>query len=247
MVWREFHGRYLGSLLGSIWAILNPMAMIFVYTVIFSKIMRARLPGVDDTLGFGIFLCSGILTWGFFSELLGRCPNIFIEHANLIKKMNFPRITLPFILLLSSSINFLIIFGIFLLFLLVTGRFPGWVIISFLPLLLLQQTFAVGLGILLGTLNVFFRDIAQFIGIVLLFWFWFTPVIYPITILPERIQKLILMNPMTQIITSYQNIILYGSWPNWHQLYFHILGAIVTLLLGFIVFKKLCHDLVDEL
>jgi lipopolysaccharide transport system permease protein len=82
MVWREFWGRYLGSLLGSIWSVLNPMAMIFIYTVIFSKIMRARLTEVDDTMGYGMFLCAGLLTWDFFSELLGRCPGIFIGQVN---------------------------------------------------------------------------------------------------------------------------------------------------------------------
>ena len=119
MVWREFRGRYLGSLMGSIWAILNPLAMIVVYTLIFSKIMRARLIGMDDTMAYGMFLCAGLLTWGFFSELLGRCQTIFIEQANLLKKLSFPKITLPFILLFSSAINFTIIFGLFLIFLLV--------------------------------------------------------------------------------------------------------------------------------
>jgi len=161
MVWREFRGRYLGSPFGSIWSVLNPMAMIFVYTVIFSKIMQARLAGIDDTMAYGIFLCAGLLTWGFFSELLGRGPNIFIEQANLLKKVSFPRITLPVILLFSTVINFAIIFSLFLLFLIVTGRFPGWSILGFLPLLLVQQAFALGLGMLLGALNVFFEILAS--------------------------------------------------------------------------------------
>jgi len=247
MVWREFWGRYLGSLLGSIWSILNPMAMIFIYTVIFSKIMRARLSGVEDTMAYGMFLCAGLLTWGFFSELLGRCPNIFIEQANLLKKVSFPRITLPVILLFSSAVNFVIIFGIFLLFLIITGRFPGWAILAFLPLLLIQQTFAVGLGMLLGTLNVFFRDVGQFVSIVLQFWFWLTPIVYPVTILPERIRSVIELNPMTRLVASYQQIILHGHWPHWAQLQFHTIGALITLILGFIVFHKLSGEIVDEL
>lgn len=95
MVGREFRVRYAGSLLGTIWSNVNPLAMVFVYTVIFSKVMQAKLAGVNDTLAYGLFLCAGILTWGFFSEVLSRSPAIFIEHANLLKKVSFPRITLP--------------------------------------------------------------------------------------------------------------------------------------------------------
>ena len=208
MVKREFRVRYLGSLLGSIWSILNPLAMIFIYTVIFSKVMRARLAVSDDAWAYGVFLCSGLLTWNYFTELLLRCQTIFIEQANLLKKVNFPRITLPVIILFSSTINFLIIFCIFLFFLLVTGRFPSWSLIGLIPLLLTQQAFALGFGTLLGTMNVFFRDVGHLVGIVVQFWFWLTPIIYPVAILPDKIKQFIMLNPMTGIITSYQQILL---------------------------------------
>jgi lipopolysaccharide transport system permease protein len=247
MVGREFKSRYLGSFLGSIWAILNPIAMIFVYTVIFSKVMRSRLMGSEDTWAYGVFLCAGLLTWNFFAELLSRCQTIFIENANMIKKVNFPRTTLPVILFLSSSINFIIIFGIFIIFLLIMGRFPGWCIIGFVPLLIIQQAFALGLGIFLGTMNVFFRDIGQFVGIILQFWFWFTPIIYPVSILPEKIKALLSFNPMTKFITSYQQIILHSQWPDIYSLKFHIIGAFLFLAAGFSIFKKLSGDIADEL
>ncbi|MBT8490485.1 MAG: ABC transporter permease, partial [Deltaproteobacteria bacterium] len=230
-----------------IWSILQPVAMVFVYTVIFSKIMRARVAGIDDTLAFGLFICAGLFTWAFFSELLGRCPNLFIDQANLLKKVNFPRLTLPATLLLSSTINFSIIFGIFLSFLILTGRFPGYVIISFLPLLLIQQAFALGLGMILGTLNVFFRDVGHFLNIVLQFWFWLTPIVYPFAIVPENIRNLLNLNPMTKIIVAYQQIILNGDWPQWEQFIFHVVIALGTLILGYMVFKSLSDDIVDEL
>ena len=247
MVGREFRVRYLGSLFGSIWSILNPMAMVFIYTIVFSKIMGARLKGVDDSMAYGIFLCSGLLTWGFFSELLSRCQYIFIEQANLLKKVRFPRITLPAVLLLSSALNFSIIFGIFLIFLVVTGRFPGINILGIIPILFIQQGFALGIGLFLGTLNVFFRDVGHFISIVLQFWFWLTPIIYPITILPTRVQNFIQLNPMTQIITSYQQIILYNLWPSWAKLQFHALLAVIALIIGSVIFIRLSGEIVDEL
>jgi lipopolysaccharide transport system permease protein len=247
MVWREFRSRYLNSLFGSIWSILNPVAMIFVYTVIFSKIMQARLAGSNDTMAYGIFLCAGLLPWGFFSELLARCPNIFIEQANLLKKISFPRVTLPLILFLSTAVNFAIIFIIFLLFLLITGRFPGLNIVAFVPLLILQQVFALGLGMVLGSINVFFRDVGQFIGIVLQFWFWLTPIVYPVTILPERIHRIIDLNPMTRLVAAYQEIVLHGHWPQWSLFRFHLIGALTALIIGFVVFRRLSVDIVDEL
>jgi lipopolysaccharide transport system permease protein len=247
MVAREFRGRYLNSLLGSVWSVLNPLAMVFIYTIIFSKIMRARLVGTDDSMAYGVFLCAGLLTWGYFAELLSRCQTVFIEQGNLMKKVNFPRITLPVILLLSSTVNFAIIFSIFIFFLVIIGRFPGWSIFGFLPLLILQQSIALGLGILLGTMNVFFRDIGHLIGIALQFWFWLTPVIYPVTILPERARQIVALNPMTNIVGSYQQIILYGKWPMWQDLVFQLILAICALFFGLLTFRRLSGDLVDEL
>jgi len=247
MVAREFRSRYMGSLLGGIWSILNPLAMIFIYTVIFSRVMRAKLPGIDDPMAYGLFVCAGLLPWIFFTELLARFPNIFIEQATLLKKVSFPRITLPVIALCSATINFIIIFSLLLTFLLLTGRFPGWAVLGYIPLLVIQQTFVVGLGVMLGSMNVFFRDIGQFVGVVLQFWFWFTPIVYVVTMVPEQAQRLLPFNPMTAFVQAYQGIILQGTWPDFMQFKLHFLGAVFALVIGFFVFHKLVDEMVDEL
>ncbi len=247
MVTREFRSRYLGSLLGSIWAVLNPLALITIYTVIFSRVMQARLPGINDTMAYGLFVCAGLLPWIYFTELLNRFPNIFLEQAALIKKVNFPRITLPVIALCTATINYLIIFSLFLIFLAVTGRFPGWAILGYLPLLFIQQMFVVGFGILLASVNVFFRDIGQFVNVVIQFWFWFTPIVYVTTMLPEKAQDLIVFNPMTAFMQAYQAIILYGNWPALLDFKFHCLGALLGLVVGFYAFQFLADEMVDEL
>ena len=140
-VQREFQTRYRNSLLGALWTIINPLAMIIVYTVIFSRLMQARLPGVDNDLVYGIYLCAGLLTWGLFAEILGRSQAVFLEHATLLTKLSFPRICLPMVVVLNALLNFAIIFALFLGFLLVTGNFPGWVVIAILPLLLSELVF----------------------------------------------------------------------------------------------------------
>ncbi len=244
---REFQTRYRNSLLGAAWTILNPLSMIIVYTVIFSQLMKARLPGVENSLAYGIYLCAGILAWGFFAEVIGRSQSVFLEHANLIKKLSFPRICLPLIVVLNAGVNFAIIFALFLGFLLVTQSFPGWAVLGVIPVLLIQIAFSIGLGIILGVLNVFFRDVGQFVGIFLQFWFWFTPIVYPLSILPEGIQPLIDANPLAPLIAAYQGIFVYGHWPDWSALWPTALLAVALCLLGMRLFRKRSGEMVDEL
>ena len=118
---REFQLKYRNSILGAAWTVLNPLAMIVVYTVIFSQVMKARLPGVESGYAYSIYLCAGSLTWGLFAEIVGRAQNVFLENANLIKKISFPRMTLPVIVVVNAGVNFAIIFGLFLVFLLFFG------------------------------------------------------------------------------------------------------------------------------
>jgi len=251
MVGREFRGRYLGSLLGGMWAILTPLATILIYLVVFSAIMRGKLPSAaneqGDSLSYGLFLCTGILVWGYFAEVVGRCQTVFVESANLLKKMSFPRITLPVIVLLSATLNFVLVAVVFIVLLLVVGRFPGSAMLAFLPLLAVQQGFAVGLGILLGTLHVFFRDVGQFWAVLLNLWFWTTPIVYPIAILPEQAQAVIAWNPLTPLFLSYQQIVLDNAWPSWSELGFPVAVAIVFLAVGLLVFRRLSGEMVDEL
>ena len=246
-VQREFQSKYRNSLFGATWMVLNPMAMIFVYTVIFSKLMHSRLPGIDGLFTYSIYLCAGVLTWGFFAEIVGRAHNVFIENANLIKKLSFPRLCLPLIVVLNASLNFSIVFALFLVFLLTSGTFPGWVFLAVLPVLLIQVLFSIGLGMTLGVLNVFFRDVGQLFGIVLQFWFWLTPIVYPVNVLPERLVGYFAYNPMAVLVGAYQQIFVYSLWPDWSAL-LPVLGVSLMLcVLGAYLFRKHAADMVDEL
>ena len=244
---REFQSKYRNSLLGAGWTVLNPLAMIVVYTIIFAQVMRAKLPGVDSTFAYSIYLCAGVLTWGLFAEITGRAQNMFLEHANLLKKLSFPRLCLPVIVVSNAGLNFAIVFGLFTAFLLMSGNFPGWAYLALLPVLAIQIAFSIGLGISLGVLNVFFRDVGQFFGIFLQFWFWLTPVVYPISILPERFQPLMSLNPMARLAGAYQTILVSGQWPNWRALLPVAVLALLLCALGFHLFRKHAGEMVDEL
>lgn len=244
---REFQSKYQNSLLGAAWSIINPLAMIFVYTVIFSEVMRAKLPGLENTFGYSMYLCAGMLTWGLFAEITGRAQNVFIENANLLKKLSFPRICLPVVVVANALLNFAIIFGLFSAFLLITGNFPGLPFLAIFPLIALLIAFSIGLGITLGVLNVFFRDIGQFFSIFLTFWFWLTPIVYPASILPEKLQGLLEINPMAPLMGAFQTVLVYHQWPEWQGLWLVALLAILLCFVGMGLFRRHAGEMVDEL
>lgn len=244
---REFQAKYRNSLLGAAWNIINPLSMIIVYTVIFTEVMRAKLPGIDNSFAYSIYLCAGILTWGLFSEITTRAQNVFIENANLLKKISFPRTILPVVVLANAILNFVIVSFLFLVFLIISGNFPGWVILAAIPILILQIIFSMGLGMVLGLLNVFFRDVGQFFSIFLTFWFWLTPIVYPVTILPESMKIYLAINPMSPVIAGYQTIFVNKVLPDWLSLWPTVCLAGLLCLLGFYLYTNNVGEMVDEL
>lgn len=246
---REFQAKYMNAMLGALWSLLSPLAMIVVYTVIFSEVMHNKLPGADVNARFAysIYLCAGILTWGLFAEIVARAQGMFIEQANLIKKISFPRICLPLIVVLNALVNFGIIFGLFTLFLLASGTFPGPVFLAIVPVLLIQLLLAIGIGMIAGVLNVFFRDVGQFVTIAMQFWFWFTPVVYPATILPPEVRKLLGWNPMARLIEAYQEVLVKGAAPDWMALLPVLALALALCALGLRLFRRRAGEMVDEL
>ena len=244
---REFLSRFTGTQLGFLWVVANPLAMIAIYTVIFAEIMKPSLPGHASKFAYSIYLCAGLLTWTLFAEMLSRTVNIFIEHANILKKVNFPKLCLPIIVVVSSGVNFAIVAAIFLLFLLLTGNFPGWSLVAVIPVLILQVAFTMGLGIFLATVNVFYRDINQSIGVLLQFWFWFTPIVYAPGTLPASVKSILEWNPMWSLTRAYQRIFLDQATPDWASLAYPFMLTLVFFCLGVISFYKLQGEIVDEL
>ena len=244
---REFQLKYQNSLLGVAWIVLNPLAMILVFTVIFSEVMKTRLPGTETAYAYSIYLCAGMLTWNLFSEIIGRSQTVFLDHASLLKKVNFPKICLPIIIVLGAFLNFLIIFSLFTVFLIISGNFPGIVYFALIPLLIIEILFSISLGIIMGVLNVFFRDIGQFMGVVLQFWFWLTPIVYVKTVLSESAELIMRLNPLTSLIGAYQTVFTTGEWPNWISLVPLIALSFVLFILGLSLFRKRSSEMVDEI
>ena len=246
-VQREFQSNYKNSMLGAAWTVIRPLAMIIVYTVVFAQVMQSKLPGIGSEFAYSIYLCAGLLTWNYFSEAVNRGQTVFLENANLLKKVNFPVLSLSLIAVANATVNFAIIFGLFIVFLVASGSFPGLVFFAILPVLLIQVLLAFGLGLTLGILYVFFRDVGQLFGVVLQFWFWLTPVVYPLSILPAWAQQLVAYNPMTSIAIAYQTVLVNARMPDWQSLWPVSLLAVVLCVLGLRLYQKHATEMVDEL
>jgi lipopolysaccharide transport system permease protein len=173
--------------------------------------------------------------------------NVFLENAQILKKINFPVTTLPIIIIISALLNFAIVFSLYFIFLLLLGSWPGWVVVAIIPTLVIQTILAVGIGSILGVMNVFFRDISQFFNIFIQFWFWFTPIIYTINALPEVIKIFIKLNPMYPPTAAYQKIFYAKEWPDFTTLLYPALLGVALCVLGGFLFWRCRAEIMDEL
>ncbi len=247
LVRREFRLRSARAVWGSAWLVIEPAAQILIYTVIFGQVLGARLPGERDVMAYGIYVCAGIITWNYFADLVLRGRTLFLDHADLLRTVRFPRSTLPISMLLAATLNFAIVASLFVVALVLLGRFPGVVLLGMLPLLVVVALLGLGLAVLVGTLNVFFRDVGSVVSVLMQFWFWLTPIVYPLEIVPAVVRPLLMLNPMTAIMAGQQRIAVEGQWPELMAIWPALLLSLVTAGLGWAAFKALDADLLDEL
>lgn len=243
----EFRSRFARSKFGGLWVILHPLALVLIYAFILSQIMTAKLPGVATQYAYPIYILSGIVGWTLFTEILGRSLTVFIDNGNLIKKMHFPKLSLPLIVVGSALVNFLLLFTMMFIIFGFLGHLP-YHFLYWLPLLMIiTVVLAVGIGLFFGVLNVFIRDIGQVMTIILQFWFWLTPIIYMSSIIPEKYHTLLMLNPMTGITMGYQNVLLYDKAPDLSVLVYPSIVAFIFLVLAMVLFKKASEEMTDVL
>lgn len=243
----ELRLRFIRSKLGGLWMIIHPLAQVLIFATILSEVLSAKLPGINNKYAYALYLMAGTLGWALFADGITRSLTLFIDNGNLMKKMAFPRICLPLIaggvVLVNSLLLLLAIFAVFA----VLGHFPQEQVLWLPVLMLLTLCFAMALGMLLGVLNVFMRDIGQVVPVVLQAWFWLTPIVYNINILPERAHRLFQFNPLYPLITSYQNVLLYNTPPVWGDLVWLAIGTAVLMVVALSVFRRASPEMVDAL
>jgi lipopolysaccharide transport system permease protein len=244
---RDLRTRYVNSVLGLSWAIIQPMSLLVLYTFVFSIVLGVRFGTDTSTSGFALYLFCGMLPWLAFSEGIGRSASVILDHATLIKKVVFPSEVLPAYVVASALATELIGLGVLLVATAVFYRLPGWSLL-FLPLLIAAQAlFTLGLGWILASLTVFLRDVSQFLGLGLTLWMLITPIFYPPELMPARFQFVIAANPMAYLIQGYRNVILDRRPPEpWHLLVLVAIG-LGAFLAGYWFFRRSKNAFVDVL
>jgi len=241
--------RHAASTLGATWTLVLPLVNILIFTLIFSNIMGARLQlaGMEqlEQYGYSIYLITGLLIWNCFAGIVGRTTQVFQEKANLISKVKLPLFSLPLYIVLSETIIYAISMLFFSAFLLLIG-FEWSVYWLFLPVLLvLTQLLAYSIGMSCAILSVFLRDIKEVVGIIIQIGFWMTPIVYTLSILPERWHMLFQLNPMYHIINAFRDALIYRQMPDLLPLALIAFLATVLLLSALYVGRRLEKDIRD--
>jgi len=240
---RELKVRYSQSLLGVAWAILQPVALMVVFTVVFSFL--SRIP--SDGAPYPIFAYAGLLPWTFFSSAISFAIPSLVGQMGLVTKTYFPREILPLATVLASLVDFSIA-AILLLALMLFYRVPfGLPLLALLPVVVAQLFLTFGLVLVGSALNVFYRDLRFVVPLALQIWMYLSPVIYPSSLVPTAWQAVYRLNPLVGIIESYRQILVLSEWPDWSTLQASLVWALGACLVGYAFFKRVEMRFADSI
>jgi len=244
----DLRHRYAGTSLGFVWNVLQPLALILIFSLVFSRIVPLRSAGTASKgVAFLLYLCTGYLPWLGFADCLMRSLNALLDNATYLKKLPIPEHVFVAKAALSSLMSMMLSLLLLPLLFIVVGQPIGGSILAVVPAAILLIGFAFGLGLFLGTLNVFFRDIAHLTAVVLQLWMWCSPIVYTVEIVPERYRYLFWLNPVHPYILAIREALLErqlaspGTWlamVGWDA---------AAIILGVSVMGRLRHEIRDVL
>ena len=241
LVRREIRGRYKGSILGFFWTFLNPLLQFIVYAVVFSTIMRM------DIDQFYIYLFVAFVPWFFVATSIPQGAVCIHTQSNLIQKIYFPRMVLPISTVISAFVNMILSEIVVFIVLIISGFGMSYHIIALPVVWFIQFLLVLGIVLIVSSLTVYIRDLAHILDIIVMIWFYATPIVYPPEMLPQSFVWLIQMNPMYGIIDSYRKILYYKCWPDFSTMVLACVLGIITILLGGIIFQRLQRGFAEEL
>jgi homopolymeric O-antigen transport system permease protein len=243
MTVRHLRGQYKQSILGYAWALVMPLAQMLIMTFVFSTIIRIEVPGVP----FALFLFVGLLPWNFFSSSVSSSTDSVVGAASLVTKVYFPREILPAAAILTKVVDLLFASIILVALMVYYGHTPTETMV-WVPLLFFAQfLFTLGLSLPLAALNLFFHDVRYLVGVALTLWFYLTPIIYPVYIVPDKYQWLFDINPISVFIDAYRRVILYDQSPDMPKFLLGLGISLCTCLVGYYFFKKLEPGFADRI
>ena len=249
MTKREVVGRYKGSIMGLLWAFLNPVFMLIIYTFVFSVVFKARWGiGENETkTQFALMLFAGLIVFNFFSEVVNRAPGLIISNINYVKKVVFPLEILPLVNIGSALFHSLVSLWVLAMVFFFFNGFIHWTFLFvpfvFVPLVALTAGVAWGLA----SIGVFIRDFGQVVGIVLAMLMFLSPVFFPCSALPQEFQFVVRLNPLTFIIEQTRGMLILGHVPDWTGLGIYTVVSMLVAWAGYAWFQKTRKGFADVL
>lgn len=259
---REVRGQYKRTFLGQLWSLANPLAMMVIYTFVFGFIFRVQ-PRPGDPSGtnvFALWLLCGLLPWTFFTVVVNTGMASLVVNAGLIQKVYFSRIVLPLSVVGSAAYNWLFEMGVLVIALALFGSFLWPWLPLVLVVMLLLALFAAGIGMALSVANVYFRDTQYFVGIILSFWMYLTPIVYPITLIENESAKIgpllgwgptlleaYRWNPMERFVEVFRNLLYDNRWPTAGDSLFIVIASVLVFAIGAWIFRRNERGLAEAL
>lgn len=245
MIWmlvqRDLRGKYKASFLGFLWTFINPLLQLVVYTMVFSVIMRA---GIEK---YYLFLFVALIPWIFFSTSVQGGSMCILQQKNLVTKIYFPRQVLPIAHVTTAFVNMLYCFVVVLA---VVGLSIGWnllALVYLIPIMMVEYLLALGMALLFSGITVYLQDMQYILNIIVMAWQFLTPIMYSIDQVPEQIQWVFYINPMTSIILAYRDILYYKTTPQLETLTLALVMGLVFLVFGWFAFEKMQRHFAEEL
>lgn len=246
LTFRGVMGRYQGSMLGSLWSILNPILLLLIYTFVFSKVFNVRWgTSTDGDVLFAQMLFCGLIAHGLLSEILTSSPNLILSQPNYVTKVVFPLEILPIVALNSAVFGTLISMLILLYSLIIFNFELNWTVVL-IPLVIAPLVvLCLGVGWILAAIGVFIRDVGQLTGFLSTILLFMSPILYPLEAVPEKYQPLLNYSPLTLIIGELRKVVILGQLPDWYSLGIYMGVAIAVCGFGFYLFQKLRSGFAD--
>ncbi len=247
LVVRDFEQRFIGSAAGWLWGLIHPLVLLVSWTYVFQVCLRMKLPATEVTQNYAIWMFCGYLPWLLFQETVHRSSTSLVEQSNLITKTVFPSEVVPISVFFSALISHLMALALMVV---VIGIWLGHLspMVMMLPVYMaLTGLFAVGVGWVFASLQVYLRDTAQVLVVLMTFWFWMTPIMIAESQVPERYRFLLRLNPMAFVVGAYRDSLLSYRAPDWGQLLTLAAWAGATFIAGGLFFRHLKRGFADVL
>lgn len=241
LVRRDFTLRYKQSVLGVLWSLVLPLAQLIVLVFLFNIVVPLKIDA------YPAFVFSALLPWTWFSTCLGSAGNLFIQNRDLVRRPLFAPVILIIVNTLSNLLNYVVAMPILFGILIFYDKDLTWALLSLPLLILIQGILIVSLGLIIATLNVFYRDVQHMMSMVLMLLFYLTPVFYRSQSAAENYRILYTYNPLATLIQNYRAIFLYGTFPEWTSLLFAGIASVVLCCFSYLMYCRYLHDVIDTI